>query len=418
MFAPAAALVLALAFCLASCTSSKGGGHSYQEDGYFVQLNLERKDLLIDGETLSVQAFDQLMDELHGLLNGLEDKFSLEIDASDLPRVNAADAGEWVPVSEDTVALLEMSHAFTELTGGKFTPALFPLTELLGFAPSDAGHYNDSRPEPAADMLAAAKAVSDLSLFSWEGNAVSKAENGAALDFGGIAKGYMCDAVVSYIGQKYAGRDIDAIVNLASSNSAYLGLKRDGDVSRGYNIGIDNPRRLSTGITEGLYLVGVSEAAVTTSADNYRYYIDGDRIYSHIIDAETGKPADRGIISVTVVVPNAAHTNPGTFADSLSTAAFCMPLTQALQFFERLAEQYGIGAVIITRDFRYYTVGDITAMNRKEFAQYCNDFLGSNYNVDSIADVFTKGDLASAGDEIEPCEAELAYIARVKEILN
>ena len=78
-----------------------------------MQFNLERKDFLIDGETLSVQAFDQLTDELRGLLNGLEDKFSLEIDASDLSRVNAADAGEWVPVSEDTVALLEMSHAFT-----------------------------------------------------------------------------------------------------------------------------------------------------------------------------------------------------------------------------------------------------------------------------------------------------------------
>ncbi len=413
VFSSAAAFALAFALFLSGCAAT-GGGHSDDNDGsYFVQLGVAREDLYIDGENLSVGEYEQLMGELRTLLNGLEEKFSVEIGESDLSRVNGAEAGQAVSVSEETAALLQMSREFAEESGGKFSPALYPLTELWGFSPANAGHYTDPRPSPSEESLQSARAVSDLSLFSLEeGNSVVKSASGAKLDFGGIAKGYMCDAVVSYIYEKYEGSGIDGIVNVSSSNSAYLGRKRDGQTLRGYNVGIENPRRLTTGISEGLYLVGVADASVTTSADNYRFYVYDGKIYPHIIDPETGAPADRGIISVTVVVPNAAHKNAGAFADALSTAAFCMPLTEAIGFFETLSQKYGIGAVMITRDFKYYAVGDVTVMNRKEYAEYIG--VGS----ENIEEVFSEGNKNSATDEIAACREETEYIAKVESILN
>lgn len=414
--APAAAFVLAIAFFTAGCGQDAGGGHSY-----FVQLNIAREDLYVGGGLLSVSEYMQLMEELEELVNGLEEDFSLDFETSDLSRINQAAAGETVSVGSGTAVLLSLARAFSVMTSGKFSPALFPLTELWGFAPSDAGHYSDPRGEPSSAEIEKALALSDFSLFSFDGAGAVKTESGAQLDFGGIAKGYMCDRVVSYIRQKYSGQTVDGIVSLSSSNTALLGSRRDGEISRGYNIGIENPRRLTAGISTGLYLVGLSDAAVTTSADNYRFYVDGGKIYSHIIDPETGKPADRGIISVTVVVPEAAHPYAGALADALSTAAFCMPLTQAAALFEGLAGQ-GIGAVIITNDFHYYAAGSLAdgsvakVMNRKAYAAYCNEYLGGNYDLAGIEDIFTEGDAALAQDEFAMCDEEKAYIARAEEV--
>lgn len=378
---------------------------------------MAREDVRVDGALLSEEEFSALEGELFALVRSLEEAFSLEIEGSDLSRLRDAAAGETVAVCEDTEALFSLSEELADMTDEKFTPALLPLTELWGFAPADAGSYNDARPEPSAQALAAAREASSLSLFSAVGGGIVKEDGRAALDLGGIAKGYICDAVVSFLRERYAGHALDGIVKISSSNSAYLGNARREGEAQGYTVGIENPRRLSTGVADGLFLVDVADAAVTTSADNYRFYVWEDKIYPHIIDEETGKPADRGIIGVTVVVPETAHPYAGALADALSTAAFCMPLTGALSFLEEMAQAYGLGAVIVARDFRYYAVGEVHVLGRKDYASYCNRYLGTQYDVGEIEEVFTEGDADAASDEVLPCAQELAYIARVKEVL-
>lgn len=414
---PAAALALAVCFMAAACGSA--GSEPSDGHSYFVETDVLHSDLYVGGKNLSTSEYSSLMSEMRTLVNGLEEDFSVEFEESDLSRINAAAAGEIVPVADTTRALMEMAVSFSELTGGKFTPVLFPLTELWGFAPSDAGNYTLPRPEPSSAELETARAVSDLSFFSLSDGGIAKSEAGAKLDFGGIAKGYMCDRVIAHLLEKYSGSQVDVIVKVSSSNTALLGRKHDANGTlRGYTMGIDDPRSLVTGVSYGLYMAELSDVSVTTSADNYRFYIYGGKMYPHIIDPETGKPADRGIISVTVVVPNAAHDSPGALADALSTAAFCMPLTRALSLFSELSETYGIGAVILTKDFKYYTVGDLVVLNRSEYAQYCNDRLGGNYDVDAIEDVYEQGDIGAASDEILPCDREEEYISRVGEQLS
>lgn len=413
IFMTAAASAAAISLLFAGCTAQPGGGYSY-----FVQLDIARSDLRVDGEIVSVSEYRELMEDLESLMNGLEEDFSVEFSDSDLSRVNTAVAGESVALSAETKKLFALAEDYSDLTGGKFSPALYPLTTLWGFSPENAGRYGVSRAEPSESALSSARALSDLSLFSVEEGCATKKADGAMLDFGGIAKGYMCDRAVEYLRSRFEGQEIDAIVNVSSSNTALLGKKREeGGVSRGYNVGIENSRALTTGTGTGLYLVGLSDVSVTTSADNYRCYVYGGKIYPHIIDPETGKPADRGIISVTIVVPNDGYLYSGALADALSTAAFCMPLTRSLAFLQELSDEWeGFGAVVITEDFKYYGVGGVNVMNRTEYAAYCNEILGTDYDLSAIEDVFEKGDVSSAVDEVQPCEEERIYIARLEEL--
>ena len=408
-FLSSAAAFLLAALCLFSgCATKKDGGHSY-----FVQLSVERSGLYVDGENLSASEYDALMRELEALVNGLEDAFSVQIEESDIARINRAAAGETVAIQDDTAALMRLAVQYTAFTGGKFSPALFPLTELWGFAPADAEHFFTPRPEPSASEIARARALSDISLLNMSQEGISKAQSGAKLDLGGIAKGYIADRVSDHILQKYDARTVDGIVGISTSNTVLLGKKREGNVTRGYNVGIDNPRALTSGIGTALYMVGLSDMSVTTSADNYRYYAEGGKIRPHIIDPATGKPADRGIISVTIAVPN-GYPDAGAFADALSTACFCMPLTEALAFCRELSGQ-GIGAVIITADHKFYYVG-VNAMGRRDYAEYSNRYLGTEYDLDLIEEVFEEGDPRTAADTIVPCEAEQIYIEKAESL--
>ena len=57
-------------------------------------------------------------------------------------------------------------------------------------------------------------------------------------------------------------------------------------------------------------------------------------------------------------------------------------------------------------------------MNRSEYARYCNEYLGGDYDLDKIADVFAEGDIDSATDEIVPDARELEYIEKLESVLN
>ena len=137
----------------------------------------------------------------------------------------------------------------------------------------------------------------------------------AVADLGAVAKGF-------------AAREAEAAIRDAGGTSAMLdlggnvtviGAKEDGSPWR---VAVKDPR--DTG--SYLCVLALTDVTLSTSGGYERYFEEDGVRYHHIIDPETGYPADSGLLSVTVV--SADHL----LADALSTALFVAGPEEALDF--------------------------------------------------------------------------------------
>lgn len=351
-----------------------------------------------------------LADKIASLLREIEDAICVDREDSDVSRINAAAAGESVVVGNHTYAMLSLCKTLFEETDGAFTPSLYNLTQLWGFSPDFEGKYSIPREEPSAEAIAAAAELScfeDLTLCP--NNTVVKAKDGLQIDLGGIAKGYMSDVSAKLVTDYFSNRQVDTFLSVMS-NAVFIGQKRGANADLGFTATIENPRALvdqGQDAAKGLFMISLSDVSVSTSADTYRFFVQDDRIYSHIIDPHTGKPSANGVISITVIMPRNI-SNSGALADAYSTAGFCMPLTQAIAFYERMAESKGLSAVILTADYNYYVIGNAKICNRTEYAE----LISPGYDIE---DFFNKAEVEMAQDFVVPCEKETEYIRLVAE---
>ena len=238
------------------------------------------------------------------LLQDLESAWSNQKDGSTINMLNAGDA----TLSPTDQALLDAVMALSQRTNEAFNPRLHSLIALWGF-------QTDQHHVPTDEEIETA-----LALQQW--------------NLGGAVKGYAGQLAV----ERLEALDVDrALLNLGGNVQTY-GEKPDGTP---WQIGIQNP--------EGGDPVGVVSVtgtmSVVTSGDYQRYFeIDGV-CYHHILDPKTGRPADSGLRSVTVICRD------GLTADALSTALFVMGLEKGADFWR---ESDDFEAVFITTEGKVY----------------------------------------------------------------
>lgn len=220
-------------------------------------------------------------------------------------------------LSEDTGYLLRRSLALWEETAGAFDITVYPIMQAWGF---DTQQFR----VPDEEELRALCARVDASglAYNEETNALTLPE-GVELDFGGIAKGY-ASMRVAQIMREYHIRS--AKLNLGG-NVQLIGARPDG---RAWRIAIRNPQ------PEEPYLgvLSVKDKAVVTSGGYERYFEEAGVIYHHILDPKTGRPAQTGLVSVTIVSAD------GTLADGLSTALFVMGREKAAAFWRENSDRF------------------------------------------------------------------------------
>ena len=108
-------------------------------------------------------------------------------------------------------------------------------------------------------------------------------------------------------------------IDIGGSTTKIVGLRPDGS---DWTVAVQDPH--DTGTFLGTIAVG--ETAVVTSGSYQRYFEENGVIYHHILDPQTGLPADSGLLSVTILAQD------GTLADGLSTALFVMGLEEGSRF--------------------------------------------------------------------------------------
>jgi thiamine biosynthesis lipoprotein len=217
-------------------------------------------------------------------------------------------------VSPDTLYIIKKAKEFWLITDGAFDITVGPLMDLWGF--TDKKYRLPQKPEieSALNLVGSDKIIIDESK-----NVVEFKLPGMKIDLGGVAKGYALDCAA----KKLKENNIKSCLINAGGQVYCLGAKS----AKPWKVAIKSPR--SSDITEYLQLQDQSAA---TSGDYEQYFVKDDKRYMHILNPKTGYPADKGIISVTVIAPS------GLTADALSTSIFVLGKAKGLSLAERFLD--------------------------------------------------------------------------------
>ncbi|MCL2837422.1 MAG: FAD:protein FMN transferase, partial [Defluviitaleaceae bacterium] len=183
--------------------------------------------------------------------------FSRHSPLSELYRLNNAD-GQPVTVSPELARLLEIAVYYSSLSGGLLDITIAPVMDLW----FDDHHDDAPRTPPSTEDIPQALALVDYRNIIISGDTVTL-KNGAMIDLGGIAKGYIADEIGRYLLERGV---TSAIINLGG-DVLVIGGRPDGNPFR---IGIRKPFETPREI---MGVVTARDSAIFTSGVYERYFI-------------------------------------------------------------------------------------------------------------------------------------------------
>jgi len=264
-------------------------------------------------------------------LNALEAALSVTRSGSEIAVLNRSGSAE---LSADTAALLRRSLELCALTNGALDITVGPVAELWGFSTGD---YR----LPSAEAIAAALPLVDHTAVVWDGDRLTLPAGGSIV-LGAVAKGYAADRLLTLLTE----RGVECAVLALGGNIQTVGTKPDGS---DWQIAIRDP------VDDSAYIGTLSvsgSAAVVTSGGYQRCFEADGQTYHHILDPQTGYPADNGLRSVTIVADS------GLYADALSTAVYVMGEAEAVALWRQQGD-FGMvlvrddGSVAVTQGLRF-----------------------------------------------------------------
>jgi len=266
----------------------------------------------------------KLLNKCFEYCESFEQTISRTIETSEIYKINHS-KGNPVEVSDVTLELLQKGIEYGDLTNGKFDITIAPLMELWDFK-------NNSGDVPSHNDILEALSHVNYKNIVIDGNKVSLSDPDAAIDLGGIAKGYMADYLKEYL----VSEGIEsALINLGG-NILTVGSKPDGTP---YNLGIQKPfDKQGTTITS----VKVTDSSVVSSGVYERYFEVDNTLYHHILDTTTGYSCDNNLLGVTILSEKSVD------GDALSTSCFVLGLDAGQKLIKTLD---GVDAIFITEDY-------------------------------------------------------------------
>ena len=264
----------------------------------------------------------QVLKDALDVCGNYEKLLSRTLEGSDVWNINHAE-GRPVTVSDDTLEILDCAKQVSKLSGGMFDVTIAPASTLWDFT-------SGAAVLPDADAIAEAAKLVDISKLTIEGNQVTLPA-GMMIDLGGIAKGYIADAVKGWL----EARGVKSGILSFGGNIVAIGEKPDGSP---WKVGIQDIDRPT-----GEYMLVAKNfggSTVTSGIYERGFDLDGVR-YHHILDPNTGWPVQNELASVTI------FSESSMWGDALATSAFALGTEKGLALIESLD---GVEAVFIARD--------------------------------------------------------------------
>jgi thiamine biosynthesis lipoprotein len=299
------------------------------------------------GTIVTITIYDdpnpRYFDEAFALVDEVYHLMSLQLEDSELVRLNDAAGVEPVEVSQMTMDVLQAAVQIAEESGGRFTPMIEPVVAMW-----DIGGANPR--VPSQEELDSALPLVDIGYLELypsddpdrEPHRAYISREGAGVDLGGIAKGYAADVVSRYLKSRGVGQ---AILDFGG-NILTIGRKSE---ERPWIIGLQRPD-----MRRGVYLgtVPAEDVSVVTSGVYERYFEEGGVHYHHLLNPDTGYPVENGLEGV-VILSDVSMT-----ADGFSTAVFGLGLEAGLALANSRDD---IEAIFITADRKVYPSDGIRA---------------------------------------------------------
>lgn len=294
-------------FLFISLTGCSSGENSVYRDTVFLGMDTYIT-LRLPNDGIPDTRMESIAADCRDIVSELEGKLSCHDPKSEVSALNS-DVQLLFDADETFLAVWQTATQIAEKTGGAYDPTLGALTELW--------NINGGGPVPPTAAVAESLRHVGMEHFSIDGTTVTKNDPLAKLDLGGIAKGYALQSILSYL---HTTEIPYGIVSMGGNIGVY-GDKPDGTA---YKIGIKDPKDTSS----VLGYLSIRNGFVSVSGSYERYFVENGCVYHHIIDPETGYPAESGLQSVVV------YTQNGAAADALSTALFVMGAEEGMAFYD------------------------------------------------------------------------------------
>lgn len=249
---------------------------------------------------------------------------------SEVSRFDARQDTAPVEISPELARVMAAAAEVHRLSGGQFDVTLGPLIELWGF-----GVRTPETPHPSDTSIAEAMTLvgqDKVLVLDAESSppTLAKTVPGAKVYLAAIAKGYGVDVV----GEALHDMGLSDYMVEIGGELVTAGANPEGQP---WKIGIERPDGGRRNVQE---VVSLSGLGMATSGD-YRNYFEQDGVrYSHIIDADTGRPVTHSTASVTVLADSSM------MADAWATALLALGQERGLP----IAEAQGLAVLFIARD--------------------------------------------------------------------
>ena len=281
--------------------------------GYSISLQSE-----VSSQNTHFKAFN--------ILQNVNQEMSTYLDDSLISKVNKAEVGIWVTVTQDFIEVLDYALALCEETQGIYDVSIGKLVNLWGFGPDEV--YKEPSEEEVSYL---SSQVGCGSVILDSSNLLVKKVKDIELDFSSIAKGFAIDKVYKFLEEQ---QNIKSFFIEIGGEIRSTSLKSN---DQPWKAGIVNPSDQDK-IIYTFLSSSFDSFALATSGDYRNIRILDEKEFSHTMNTFSGLPSSFSKKSVTVISENAMK------ADALATALNAMKLEQAINY----SNKEGIKALFIT----------------------------------------------------------------------